>query len=244
MHVTVVKDYDEMSIAAAKLAKQIIDDKPNAAVVLAVGNTPMGMYRELTKMKQIGELDTSRLRIFQLDGYLGISKDDPRSLEGWLRRSVLIPWEIPDEHVVALAEDSDDPEEVCREYDQKVQEAGGFDLAVLGLGPNGHLGFNEPPSSPDSPTRVVPLTKASIRSNANYWGSEDHVPKKSITAGMKQLLNARQIILLVSGKNKREILRKTIQGPETDDVPSSHLQLHPNVTIIADKAAWPLKETE
>lgn len=239
MELIVEKDYKALNVAAAQFVKATSDRKPDASMVLAMGNTPMGTYERLTGMKKESQFHPGELKIFQLDGYLGIPSDDPRSLEGWLRKSVLNPWGIPDDHVVFLKENGDDPEQVCREYTEKVSESGGFDLAVLGLGPNGHLGFNEPPSHPDLPTRVVPLTPESIQSNAGYWGDPAKVPRMSVTAGMDILLQSRRILLLASGEHKREILYKTVKGPVTEQVPASFLQSHPDVTVIADKAAWP-----
>jgi glucosamine-6-phosphate deaminase len=239
MHLHVVNDYQELSRCAAELFIEAVSRKPDSAVVLATGNTPMGMYRVLTEHIQAGKLDTSQLLLFQLDGYLGVSLDDPRSLEGWLVRSVLEPWGISSDRFVRLPEDAKDTDLVCSQYDEAVRRVGGLDLAVLGLGPNGHLGFNEPPSAADAPTRVVSLTPESVKSNARYWGSEKQVPRKSITAGMDVLLRARQILLLVSGESKRDILKKTLFGPVTEEVPSSFLQLHPNVTVFADRAAFP-----
>ncbi len=113
---------------------------------------------------------------------------------------------------------------VCREYDAAVAAAGGFELAILGLGPNGHLGFNEPPIERDAPTRLVPLTPESIRSNARYWGDEDDVPREALTCGLASILAARQVLLVVSGPHKREILRRTLTAPPTADVPASWLQ--------------------
>src|SRR5689334_10198363 len=161
----VANDYAELSRVGADLMQQMIAAKPDAAVVLATGNTPMGMYQELAARYRRGEIDTSRLRVFQLDAYLGLTPDDPRSLYGWLARAFLEPLGIPAEHVVALPGDAPDPAAVCRAFDAAVAAAGGFDLAVLGLGPNGHLGFNEPPADPDSLTRVVDLTDESVESN-------------------------------------------------------------------------------
>ncbi|MFC5648090.1 6-phosphogluconolactonase [Paenibacillus solisilvae] len=238
MELIIVEDYKELSRTAAEWAKKLVADNPHAVLIPAMGNTPMGMYEELTAMRKTGALDTTGLRIFQLDGYLGLEPDDKRSLVGWLRRSVLEPWGIDDERTVLLQEDGEDVEAVCRSYDRRIHEAGGVDIAILGLGPNGHLGFNEPPSTAASPTREVPLSAESIRSNAVYWGGEENVPRSSITAGMDILLSARHILLLVSGENKRDILKQTLQGPVTELVPSSLLQTHPNVTIIADQSAW------
>lgn len=239
MELIVEKDNVALNEAAAKLVKETAERKPEASMVLAMGNTPMGTYKRLAEMKKAGQFDPARLNIFQLDGYLGITSEDPRSLERWLRKSVLEPWEISDHQVVFLKEDGENPEQICRDYVEKVTAAGGFDLAVLGLGPNGHLGFNEPPSVPDLPTRVVPLTPESIESNAGYWGDPEKVPRMSITAGMDILLQSRRVLLLASGEHKRDILYQTVKGPVTDQVPASFLQQHPNVTVIADQAAWP-----
>lgn len=243
MELIVTDDYEALSRAGADEAASVIAEKLDATVVPATGNTPMGMYRELAARRKLGELDASRLRVFQLDAYLGIAPSDPRSLYGWMKRSILEPLGIPEANVVRLPEDAD-PLAACREYDRAVQAAGGFDLAVLGLGPNGHIGFNEPPADPCAPTRVVELTEASIESNAQYWGGRDRVPRWAITAGMAQLLSARRIILLVSGAHKREILQRVISGPVTPSVPASYLQQAPNVTVIADRAAWPYGSSE
>jgi glucosamine-6-phosphate deaminase len=237
MNLLVREDYASVSRAAAELMTDIIQANPAACLVLATGETPMGLYRELARRKERGELDSSRLRIFQLDAYLGIGPDDPRSLYGWLARSFLDPLAIPEANVVRLPGDAPDPSAVCGEYDRAVEAAGGFDLAVLGLGPNGHLGFNEPPSPPDAPTRVVELAPESVESNARYWGGQKRVPRRALTAGMALLLAARQTLLLVSGAPKREILRRTLSGPITPLVPASYLRCASGVTVIADQAA-------
>ena len=231
-----VNDYTELSRQAAQMIASAAVAKPTASVVLATGDTPMGAYAELARMKDIGAFDPSQLRVFQLDAYLGVALDDPRSLYGWLKRTFLDPLRIPSTQVVMLPDDTPDPEAACAAYDAAVAAVGGLDVSVLGLGPNGHLGFNEPPSPSDAPTRRVTLTEASLESNARYWGGRA-VPHQAITCGMKQLLAAKQTILVVSGARKRSILKQTLEGPITPDVPSSLLRLAQNVTVIADKAA-------
>jgi glucosamine-6-phosphate deaminase len=138
----------------------------------------------------------------------------------------------------------EDLTEMCCAYDEAVAQEGGLDLSVLGLGPNGHLGFNEPPADPDSSTRVVTLSPESVTSNARYWGASDRVPRKAVTAGMRVLLAARHTVLVVSGAHKRDILRRALVGPETPDVPASFLRRAAGVTVVADRAAAPADLTE
>jgi glucosamine-6-phosphate deaminase len=237
MELIVVDDYDDLNRVAANRIVALTHRKPDASMVLATGNTPMGTYAELAERSAEGRFKAERIRPFQLDGYLGIALDDPRSLYGWLKRSFLDPLAIAEDRVVMLPDDTLDPEATCAAFDVAVEAAGGFDLAVLGLGPNGHLGFNEPPTQADAPTRRVTLTEASIASNAGYWGGAHRVPREAITCGMRQLLAARETLLLVSGAHKREILRATLHGPVTPDVPASLLRKAPRVFVIADRAA-------
>lgn len=238
MRLILTEDYEALCRSGADYLAGVISAKPDAAVVFPTGETPMGIYRELAARYRNGGIDTARLRVFQLDEYLGIPPDDHRSLFRWMERALIDPLGIPAANVVRLFADPSDPGPACRAYDQAVGEAGGFDLAVLGLGPNGHLGFNEPPSTPDSTTRAVELPEESIDSNARYWGHRDQVPRKAVTAGMDVLLSARRTLLVVSGDHKRGILHRALKGPVNPDVPASYLQLAPEVTVLADDAAW------
>lgn len=240
MRLIVTDDYGALSRAGADIVAELLAGNPSAVVVPATGDTPMGIYEELAARTERGDLDASRLRVFLLDEYAGVPADDPRSLYGWLVRSFIAPLGIPEAGVVRLRGDAEDMAAECAAYERAVAEAGGFDLAILGLGPNGHIGFNEPPASPDSPTRVVDLAPASLESNARYWGEGEQVPHQGVTAGMRLLLSARHVLLVVSGEHKRDILRRTLTGPATPDVPASLLQHAANVTVLADRAAWPL----
>ena len=210
---------------------------PAPTVVVATGSTPMGLYARLASRARAGSFDPSRLRVCQLDDYVGLALADHRSLRRWLERSVVRPLGVPHDHVVWLDGGADDLDGECRRYDERLASSG-VDLALLGLGPNGHLGFNEPPSGSDAPTRVVELTPESIASNARYWGSADDVPPRALTAGMSVLLSARTVVLVVAGSGKRAILREVTDGPVTERVPASFLQRHPDATVVADEAAF------
>ena len=244
MNIIIVDNYESLSHAGADWLAEAINAKPDATIVVATGNTPMGVYHELAKRYSQSLIDTSRLRVFQLDAYIGLAPDDRRSLFGWMRRSFIEPLGIAETNLVRLVGDTSDPWNSCRTYEITVHEVCGFDISILGLGPNGHLGFNEPPSLPDSPTRVVSLTPESIASNARYWGGEEQVPPQALTCGMDLLLAARRTLLLVSGLHKHQILHRAMEGPQTPDVPASYLQSVPNVTVLADRAAWYGLETQ
>jgi glucosamine-6-phosphate deaminase len=172
-----------------------------------------------------------------------LGPDDFRSLYGWTRRSFVEPLGIPDAQVTRLVADTGDPQAACQAYEAAVEAAGGIDLAIMGLGPNGHLGFNEPPSGADAPTRMIDLAEESVESNAVYWGGRDQVPRQAMTAGLNVILAARHIVLVVTGAHKRDILDRAINGAVTPDVPASWLQRAPNVTILADRDAMPVSSS-
>lgn len=230
---------EHLSHLGADIVARTLAERPDAALLVATGNTPMGIYQELARRHRDGSVDTARARVFQLDEYVGIGDDDFRSLNGWTRRSFVEPLGILAAQVTRLEANTGDPEAACQAYEAAVDAAGGIDLAILGLGPNGHLGFNEPPCEADAPTRVIDLTEASVESNAPYWGGRDQVPRTAMTAGMNVILAARQIVVVVSGAHKRDILERTMGGEVTPDVPASWLQHAPNVTILADRDAMP-----
>jgi glucosamine-6-phosphate deaminase len=233
---TVVAGPDAVGECAADTIAALIVARPTATVVVATGRTPMTAYARLAVRAADG-LDTTTLRVFQLDEYVGVGPDDERSLGGWMDRSFVEPLGIDPSTVVRLDGTDDDLGAVCDDYERAVREAGGLDLAILGLGPNGHLGFNEPPSDPTSRTRTVDLSAASLASNASYWGP-GRVPRRAITAGMDVLLGAKRVVLVVTGEAKRDILHRTVRGTPTPMVPASFLQEHADVQVIADRAAW------
>jgi glucosamine-6-phosphate deaminase len=233
--ITLVDDPGALDRVAAGKMAHVIETDPRASVVVATGNTPMGAYHRLATDLPPGR--AARLRVFQLDEYVGVDAGDPHSLAGWTLRSFVRPLGIDPASVVWLDGVADDLEASCRAYEEAVAAAGGFRLAVLGLGLNGHLGFNEPPADPSSRTRTVSLAEASLRSNAAYWAGLP-VPDRALTAGMDLLLAAARVLLLVSGVGKRDIVRAALEGPVTPGVPASFLQRHPEVEVVVDRAAW------
>ncbi len=237
MEVIAARRAEDIATTGAALVARWLGERPASTLLAAMGESPLGIYGELAGMRAAATLDTSRLRVAQLDAYLGIGLDDPRSLGAWLDGTVVAPLAIPAERVIRLPGDAADPDAVCRAYDAAIAAVGGIDVAVLGLGPNGHLGFNEPPSGREAPTRVVDLAQASLESNARYWGERSAVPTRALTAGMPILLGARHVLLVVAGERKRTILRRVLEGPIDADVPASWLRTVPGTVVVADEAA-------
>jgi glucosamine-6-phosphate deaminase len=235
IRITVADGADAFDRAAADTIAYSIEGRPRGAVVVATGRTPMGAYARLAE--DLSTDVTRGLRVFQLDEYVGTPPDDPRSLASWTRRSFVEPLGIDPSSVHWFDATAEDPPAECRRYERAVLDAGGFDLAVLGLGPNGHLGFNEPPSDPSSETRVVRLSEASLASNASYVPGTP-VPSEAFTAGLDLLLAARRVVLVVAGSAKREIVHLALEGPVTEEVPASFLQEHPDVVAVVDADAW------
>jgi glucosamine-6-phosphate deaminase len=236
LQVIVVKDAAELALRAADEIALEIALKPDLCLLAATGNTPMATYAELAARRAAGTLEVSHLRVAQLDEYLGVGDDDPRSLFVWLEASLSGPLGVTTERLVRFHGNAADANADCLEFDAGIKAWGGVDLAVLGLGPNGHLGFNEPPSLSDAPTRALELTFESLKSNAPYWNGLE-VPRRAVTAGMNLILASRRVLLLVSGEGKRDILRRTLLEPPTANVPASLLRVV-NLTVIADRAAW------
>jgi len=238
MAVKVFDDYETLSHEVAGIVDQVVRENPGVAITLPTGETPRGMYNELVRRITAGDLDFSTVHFFCLDDYLGASIDDPTSLTAWLDEVFLTPANLHGDHVHFVPTTAPDPEAAAAAYEAEIQALGGFRLAVLGLGPNGHIGFNEPGSSPDARTRVVNLTDESRTQNAQYYEGTPTIPDQAITIGLGTLLEADEIVLLVSGASKAEILRASLEGPMTPDVPGSFLRLAGDrVTVMADRKA-------
>lgn len=224
-HLHVVADYAQVSRLAADVVTRVVQDYPSAAITLPTGETPRGMYEELVRRIRDTTLDFSNVHFFCLDDYWGKGIDDETSLTAWLHDVFLGPSNLDSDHVhVVPSLASDDPIGAAVAYEQEIERHGGLKLAVVGLGRNGHVGFNEPGSPIDSRTRVVDLTDESRNQNAAYYDGDQTIPDKAMSMGIGTILEADLIVLIVSGSAKADILKATLEGPITADVPGSFLR--------------------
>ena len=211
-------------------------DKPASLLVVPTGETPLGMFRDLVAAAAAGAVNFAFARFVTLDEYAGIGPADRRRLLLWLRTALLDPLGVGEERVVAFDPTAEPVAEAAR-VEAAIAAHGGIDLAVVGLGPNGHLGFNEPGSAFDSRARRVTLTPASILSNSTYWGSEADVPRDAFTLGLGTLSDAARLILIASGARKRAILDRTLNGDISEGVPATLVRMHLAGAVIADRDA-------
>lgn len=229
--------YEEVSRAGAEIIAQQIKEKKNSILGLATGSTPIGMYKELIKMYQAGEVDFSDVYSFNLDEYYRIKKDNVQSYDYFMKDNLFNHINIHKNNINIPNGDVENPLEECINYDKKIDEVGGIDLQVLGIGCNGHLGFNEPADVLSSATHLVNLTQNTIEVNARFFENINEVPTQAITLGMGHIMKAKKIILLVSGESKADIIKHLFDNEVTTQIPATLLKLHPDVTVIADKGA-------
>jgi len=238
MQVFVEKDYSAMSKRAAQIFADEIRRKPNLVIGLATGSTPIGTYQELIRMNKEEGLDFSRVVSFNLDEYYGLTPDNPQSYHYFMFENLFNKINIKKENIHIPDGKASDIENYCREYDRKIESFGGLDLQLLGIGVNGHIGFNEPADKLVSGTHLTDLTEDTIKANSRFFDSPDQVPKKAITMGMGAIMKAKKILLLANGKSKAPIMAKLLSNDYiTTEIPASLLKLHPDVTIIMDEEA-------
>ena len=228
-------NYDELSRAAADIFAAQLKKKPDSVLGLATGSTPLGLYAELIKRYNAGEINFSRASSFNLDEYYPIKKTHPQSYNYFMRENLFskvkfASYRLPDG-------ETDDPLGECAKYDAEIAAAGGIDLQLLGIGINGHIGFNEPAASYSMATYLTTLAPSTLEANSRFFTGGGIQPTSALTMGFGAIFGAKSIALLISGENKAPIAKKLFEGKIHTDVPACLLMLHPDVTVIMDRAA-------
>jgi glucosamine-6-phosphate deaminase len=230
-------DYYDMSRKAANIISAQIIMKPNCVLGLATGSSPVGTYKQLIEWYNKGDLDFSQVTSINLDEYKGLSPDNDQSYRYFMNTNLFNHVNIDKARTFVPDGLEPDSEKACSAYNHIIAREGGIDLQLLGLGNNGHIGFNEPGAAFEKETHCVNLTTSTIEANKRFFASEDDVPRQAYTMGIKSIMQAKKILLIVSGASKAAILKEVLYGPITPAVPASILQLHNDVTIVADAAA-------
>ncbi len=237
MQIYVTNDYEAMSRrAAAVMAAQVIA-KPDCLLGLATGSTPVGLYRELAAGCAAGDLDFSRVRTANLDEYAGLDGTHDQSYRYFMNKNLFDHINIDKANTHVPNGKAPDLEAECRRYEALLAELGPADMQLLGMGHNGHIGFNEPADAFIAPTHVVELTDSTINANARFFADRDEVPKKALTMGVGAIMRAKRVLMVVSGADKTAAVKAAFAGPITPRVPASILQLHPDVILVGDQAA-------
>lgn len=237
MEVVICKDYDEMSRRAAYLLTAEIVQNPKAVLGLATGDTPKKMYETLVDIYKKGDLDFSKVTTFNLDEYVGLSAEHEQSYAAYMKQMLMSHINIKPENVHILNGCSETPEEECALFEEKIVQAGGIDIQVLGLGHNGHIGFNEPDSQFELKTRIVQLDDRTIEANKRFFDKKSDVPTHALSMGIQTIMEAKKIILIASGASKAEAVSKLVNGNIDSMHPASILKVHKDVTVLIDKEA-------
>lgn len=240
MEFIIAKDYDEMSRLAADRIAACLAAKPDCVLGLATGSTPIGLYADLVEDCKAGKIEFASATTFNLDEYRGLDPKHVQSYRYFMQDNLFdhVDVDVSRTHVPDGA--NPDAQAACDEYERAIEEAGGIDLQLLGLGHNGHIGFNEPDEAFPVATHVVALTESTITANSRLFDSIDEVPREAYTMGVGTIMKARSILVVASGADKAAIVKEAFFGPVTPKVPASALQLHPNVTVIVDAEAGSL----
>jgi len=226
-----------MRRAAALEVAHVLNAKPNAVLGMATGSTPLGLYKELVKMHRAGELDLSHVTTFNLDEYVGLPVTHPQSYHYFMHENFFKHVNIPPQNIHIPSGTTTNYPAFCQWYEDRIKEAGGIDLQILGIGSDGHIAFNEPGSSLSSRTRLKTLARQTIDDNARFFNDRSEVPIYAITMGVGTIMEAREVILLASGSNKADAIGKAVEGPVTAMITASALQMHPSTRVYVDDAA-------
>lgn len=237
MKIIKTKDYEHMSRVTANLLSAQVIMKPDCVLGLATGSTPIGAYKQLVQWFQKGDLDFSEVTSVNLDEYKGLSPENDQSYRYFMNHNLFDHINIRKDHTFVPNGLEPDAEKACDDYNKIIHNLGGIDLQLLGLGNNGHIGFNEPSSSFEKETHCVDLTQSTIDANARFFSSLSEVPRQAYTMGIQTIMQAKKIVVAVSGQGKASIVKEAFFGPITPQVPASVLQLHSDVTVVGDEAA-------
>ena len=237
MKIYKAKDYKDMSRKAANIISAQVIMKPNCVLGLATGSTPIGTYDQLVEWYNKGDLDFSEVTTVNLDEYKGLPRTNDQSYYYFMHQHLFDRVNIDPERTNVPNGMEPDAEKECGRYEELIRSLGGVDLQLLGLGHNGHIGFNEPGEAFEKETHCVDLTESTIEANKRFFASADDVPKQAYTMGIKTIMQAKKILIVVNGENKADIVERAFFGPVTPEVPSSILQLHNDVTLVGDEAA-------
>ncbi|WP_103981419.1 glucosamine-6-phosphate deaminase [Helcococcus massiliensis] len=237
MEIIVSKNYDELSKKAASFVIDLIKEKPDSVLGLATGGTPEGMYAELVKAYEAGKISFKDVRTYNLDEYIGLDGNHEQSYRHFMNKQLFDHVDIDKNNTYVPNGKAEDLEAECENYEKILKDLSYADIQILGIGTNGHIGFNEPAEELILPTHVEPLVEATIEANSRYFDSKDEVPKEAISMGIGSILKAKHIILLASGPSKNEIMKYFNNDKISTNIPASLIKLHPNVTIIMDEEA-------
>ena len=237
MRIYKAKDYEEMSRKAAGIVSAQIIMKPDCVLGLATGSTPVGLYKQLIEWYRNGDLDFSGVRTVNLDEYKGISRENDQSYYYFMHQNLFDHVNIPAGNTHLPDGMEPDSEKECRRYEELIQSMGSVDLQLLGIGHNGHIGFNEPADAFDKLVHCVNLTQSTIEANKRFFASAKEVPRQAYTMGIQTIMRSKKILIIANGEGKADMVRDAFFGPITPMVPASVLQLHNDVTLVADEAA-------
>lgn len=238
MEIIICKDYEEMSALAAERLAKVIKEKPNCTLGLATGSTPIGTYKKLVEKYDAGELDFSCVKTFNLDEYYPISPKNENSYRYFMEDNLFGKVNIKPENVSFPNGAAEDAQSECERYEKQIAESDGIDIQILGIGQNGHVGFNEPAEALDMFAHLTTLDESTIKANARFFESEADVPTQAITMGMKDIFSARSIILLANGKGKHKAISALLDDKVSASVPATFIKLHSNVCVICDEEAY------
>ncbi len=238
MKVIVCNTYDELSMEAAKIMAATIKEKPDGVLGLATGSTPIGMYDNLIEMYKKGELDFGNIKTFNLDEYYPLSADNDQSYHYFMNKQLFSQINVKEENIHILDGLAENPEKECEDFEKLIDENGGIDIQVLGIGQNGHIGFNEPDEKLYANTHLTDLTENTIKANSRFFEKESDVPTKALTMGMGTILKSKKIIILANGKAKHKVVSELVQPMITTNNPATFLNAHADVTLICDKEAF------